>query len=329
MCLLEEELTMAVSSLILAVGAFIVGVALIVYSVEELVENITKAAVVSGLSTFILAIVFAGLDFENWAFGVASMLGELPGIAIGSALGSGLFLVGVAVAIGGFIAPFETSIDHDYLVLLVISPLLLFLFLVDGTVSRIDGVVLLALFGLILGYIYREEARGRETFRDEEAEEAVAEVKAEGHGSWYYLGLSALFVVGIVIGSELAVRGAREIVSALGLNQTVFGMTFVGVAMSLEEITLVVAPVREGRPSIAVGNIIGSLIFFVTGNIGLLAVTRAITLDSSVLTFYWPAYLLATFVTGFFLYRGRIKRPEAIVLGLLYVSYWVGSYFLI
>lgn len=320
---------MAISSPFVATGAFIAGVALIVYSVEELIETLTKAAVVTGLSTFMLAVVFAGLDFENWAFGVASMLGELPGIAVGSALGSGVFLVGVAVAFGGVFTPFEPTVDTDYLVLLLVSPLVLLVFILDGVVSRFDGVALLVLFGVALAYMYRAERRGRETFRDEEAEEAVEAVEEEGHGGWYYLALSAVFVVGIVIGSEMAVRGARGIVTAFGLNQTVFGMTFVGLAMSLEEVSLVVAPVREGRASIAVGNIVGSMIFFATGNIGLLAVTRTITLDPSVLTFYWPAYFGATLLIGAFLYRGRIERPEAIVLGILYIAFWVGSYLVV
>lgn len=51
-------------------------------------------------------------------------------------------------------------------------------------------------------------------------------------------------------------------------------MTVVGFALALEEVSLVVTPVREGRHSIAVVNIVGSLIFFATGNVGLLAVTR-------------------------------------------------------
>lgn len=130
----------------------------------------------------------------------------------------------------------------------------------------------------------------------------------------------------MVVGSELAVRGARGIVASFSLNQTVFGMTFVGLAMSLEEVTLVIAPVRKGRPSIAVGNILGSLIFFATGNVGLLAVTRALTLDTTVLTFYWPAFFIATAITCLFLHRGRIKRTEAVILGLLYIIYWGGSY---
>lgn len=265
---------MAIPSVVAAGLMFVVGVALIVYSVEELVENIAKAAVVTGLSTFILAVLFAGMDFENWAFGVASMVGDLPGVAIGSALGSGLFLVGTAVALGGFLTPFETEIDRDYLGILLLSPLVLLLFIVDGTLSRLDGVGLLLVFGLLIAYIYREEAAGRETFRDEDTEKAQEDVTEEGRGRWYYLGLSLLFVGGIVVGSELAVRGARGIVSSLGLNETVFGMTVVGFALALEEVSLVVTPVREGRHSIAVGNIVGSLIFFATGNVGLLAVTR-------------------------------------------------------
>ncbi|MBS3761303.1 hypothetical protein [Halodesulfurarchaeum sp.] len=102
----------------------------------------------------------------------------------------------------------------------------------------------MVVFGLILWYLYREEREGRETFRDEEAEEAVEVVEAEGHSWWYYLGLSGVFVIGLIIGSELAVRGARGLVTAFSLNQTVFGMTFVGIAMALEEVTLVIAPVR-------------------------------------------------------------------------------------
>lgn len=293
---------------------------------RELVESLTKAAVATGLSTFILAVLFVGMDFENWAFGVAVVVRDLPGVAIGSALGSGMFLVGVAVAIGGFLTPFESAVDRDYLFLTLILPFILLVFILDGALSRLDGISLLVVFGLILGYLYREERRGQETFRDEEAEEAIKEVESSGRSHWYYLGLSALFVVGMVVGSELAVRGAGGIVASLGLDQTVFGMTFVGLAMSLEEVTLVVELIRERRPSIAVGNILGSLIFFATGNVGLLAITRAFTLDPTVLTFYWPAFLVATVITSLFLFRGRIKRLEAVILGLVYIIYWGGSY---
>ncbi|MFC6964342.1 sodium:calcium antiporter [Halocatena marina] len=311
---------------VLSALLFFVGIALLIYSVEELIENITKTAILTGVSAFLIAVLFTGMDFENWAFGVTAIIEGLSGVAIGSAFGSALFLVGVSVALAGVLVPFKPDVPSEYLLLLAVSPLFALPFLIDGSLSRLDGVVLLVIFGGILGYLYWQERRGQETFRDEETEEAREELRSNGHKSWYYLGLVGLFTLGMIVGSELAVEGARGILSAAGVNGTVFGMTVVGLVLSLEEILLVIAPVRAGRSSIAVGNIVGSLIFFTTGNIGLLAVVQPFTVDQSVVLFYWPAVFVITLLTAVFLYRGRIQRPEGVLFGVLYLVYWILSY---
>lgn len=317
---------MVTTATLLSAASFLVGIAILVYSVEELIENITKTAMLSGVSAFLLAVFFAGMDFENWAFGVAAVTGGLSGVALGSALGSALFLVGVSVALAGVLVPFETDVPDDYLLLMAASAFVPLPFLLDGSLSRLDGIVLLAVFAAILTYLYWQESRGRETFRDEETEEAREALEEGGRGQWYYLGLVVLFTIGMVIGSELAVEGARGVVEAFDLDGTIFGTTVVGLVVSLEEILLVVEPIRDGRQSIAIGNILGSLMFFTTGNIGLLAAVRPFSIAPAVLTFHWPAVVLITLLTTVFLYRGRIKRPEGVVFGLFYVAYWVISY---
>ena len=166
---------------------FLVGVAILVYSVEELIENITKAALLTGVSAFLFAVFFAGMDFENWAFGVAAVIGGLSGVAIGSAFGSALFLVGVSVALAGVLVPFEPAVPSDYLLLMVVAPLIALPTLLDGMLSRLDGVFLLVVFAAILGYLYWQESQGRETFRDEETEEAQEALADGGHSQWYYI----------------------------------------------------------------------------------------------------------------------------------------------
>lgn len=308
---------------------FLAGAGVLIYSVEELIENISKAAIVSGVSSFFLAVVFAGMDFENWAFGVASVLGEVSGVALGSAFGSAVFLVGVAVAASGYITPFKASAETDYLVLMIASPIIALPFLLDGILSRLDGAILLIVFSLITYYLFEEEKKGRETFRDEETQEALEEIKEEEHTKWFYIGFSAVFVLGIGLGSFLAVQGAKKTILYFGFNETVFGMTAVGLVMALEEILLVVEPVRRGRESIAIGNIIGSLIFFSTGNIGLIALTRGFSLDPSVVSFYWPFLFISTLLIAAFIYNERIKKTEALVLSSLYLAYWILSYTLV
>lgn len=310
------------TELIIPILLFLGGIALLIFSVEKFIENLTKSALVLGVSTFILAVIFAGMDFENWAFGIASVVANLPGVAIGSAIGSALFLMGGSIALAGFFTPFEVKVPKVYLILMMISPLILLGCLIDGVLSRIEGAGLLTAFGLIIFYIYRQE-KTTEYLRDHEVEEVTEEI---GERRWLYPVLMVAFTLGIILGSELAVRGARGIVQGFGLNETIFGMTIVGLAMSLEEVLLVVAPIRKGRVNIAVGNIVGSLIFFSTGNIGLLALTRSFSVESSVISFYWPYLFATTLLVGLFLLRGKVKRLEAIPLALIYLSYWILSY---
>jgi cation:H+ antiporter len=310
------------TGLVVPILAFVGGIALLIYGVEKFTENLAKSALVLGVSTFILAVVFAGMDFENWAFGIASVVGDLPGVALGSAIGSALFLAGGSVALAGFITPFEAKVPRSYLILMIISPLILLPCILDGVLSRFEGAGLLTAFGLMIFYIYRKE-RTAEYLRDSEVEEAAEELEGK---KWRYPALMIAFTAGIVLGSQLSVWGARGIVQGFGLNETVFGMTIVGLAMSLEEVLLVVTPIKKGRVNIAVGNIVGSLIFFSTGNVGLLAVTRDLSVEASVISFYWPYLFASTLLIGLLLLRGKVAKLEAIPLALIYVSYWILSY---
>lgn len=298
------------------------GVALLIFCVERLVESLARAAALSGVSAFLLAVLFVGLDFENWAFGIAAVLGGLPGIAIGSAFGSALFLTGIAIPAAGLLVPFEVRVPRDYVLLAAGAPLVLFPTLLGGSVTRLEGVLLLALLAAALLHMYRRDQAARATFRDPEAEEAAREARREGRGRGFYLGLSALLVAGVVIGSELAVRGARGIVTGLSLDETAFGMTAVGLVMSLEEVLLVVEPVRKGRVSIAAGNVVGSLVFFCTGNVGLLALPGALPLEPAIVRLYWPLLAGSVLLVAAFLWRGRVKRPEAAILLAVYAVFW-------
>lgn len=312
---------------LLSVFMFLGGAVLLVYSVEKFIGNLVKTASLYGISVFLLAIVFAGMDFENWVFGVSAVLKGTPDVALGSAVGSAMFLMGVAVVVGGLVTPFDSDTPRDYLFLLALSPLLLFPFLLDGTLSRFDGLALLSLFALFLAYIvWRERSEGEAHIRDEEVEEAMEELEEVERGDWLYPALMILFLFGIVFGAEFSVRGAKEIVQGMGLDGTIFGMTVVGLVMSLEEVLLVVEPVREGEVSVATGNIVGSLIFFSLGNIGLLALIEGFTVSGAVLSFYWPVLLLTVFLIVVFLARGRIGRGEAVVLAGVYLLYWALSY---
>lgn len=312
---------------LLQVIIFLGGAALLIFSVEKFIGSLVKTSYFYGVSAFILAVIFAGMDFENWGFGISAVIKGVPDIALGSAIGSAMFLMGAAIVIGGLITPFDSKTPRDYLLLMIISPAILLPFLLDRMLTRIDGIIILFIFALILLYLIRKERTSKRTrLRDEEVEEATEELGSASKKKWIYPTLMIIFLIGIVVGAELSVRGAKGLVQNLGLSRTVFGMTIVGLVMSLEEVLLVVEPVRKGEVSVAIGNIVGSLIFFSLGNIGLLSAIRGFPIAESVLIFYWPIMFATILLIGGFLIRGKIGRVEAITLAGIYLAYWVISY---
>ncbi|WP_137287083.1 sodium:calcium antiporter [Halorussus salinisoli] len=355
---------MAASPLV-SILVFLVGIGVVVWSVEEFVEHVAEAAVGLGVSTFLLTVALAGTDLENAVLGVAAAAGDLPDVAVGTVFGEALFILGAAVGIAGVVAPFEESTPREYLALTAVSPALLFVLGADGRLSRTDGVLLLVAFVPLVWAIYRWEAERTTRYLDAEDVREVREKATEDEGQGedgeadedeaagkdgagedeavgkdgageetdedderglVELGVVLLTVVGMTAGSELAVMGARDILDAFGLVGLAFGATVMSFVASLEEILLTVEPVREGRPEVGIGNVVGSTLFFVTANAGIIAMVHPLGLSNAVFAVHWPFFLVALALVMAFLLRGKVGRPEGGLLLAVYAAYWVSNY---
>lgn len=353
---------MALSPLLAGV-VFLVGIVIVVYSVEEFVENVAEAAVGLGISTFLLTVVLAGTDLENAVLGGAAVVGDLPDVGFGTVFGEALFILCAAVGLAGVLVPFEIETPPCYLGLTLVSPVPLLVFIADGNLTRLEGVILVVAFVPLVWLIYRWE-QGRET-RYLEAEDKLRETFVEtpkaqeetysdgntpvetetaddgsstqsgsvvdalrSRETLKQIGIVVAAVIGMTVGSELAVTGTRGLLAFSGIAGLAFGATVLSFIASLEEVFLTVEPVREGRPEVASGNIVGSMLFFVTANAGVLAVISPITVRPSVFTVQLPFFLGALVLVLAFLYRGRVTRFEGVLLLAAYVAYWGANYLL-
>lgn len=313
--------------LFVATVLFLVGVALVIYSVETFVESVAEAALGLGVSTFFLTVLLAGIDLENAILGLAAVAGDLPGVAIGTVFGEALFVLGAAVGLAGLVVPFEVRVPRVYQLLTLVAPAPMLLLSADGTLSRLDGAVLVLLFVPFVAVIYWLETRTDVRFLAAEAvEEAVEEEDVPEREGLAAVAVPLLAVAGMTVGSELAVRGARDLLGSFGISGLAFGATVMSFVASLEELLLTVEPVRQERPHLGVGNVVGSTAFFVTANAGVIALVQPIDMSGSVLTVHWP-FLLALLVAVVALFaRGKVDRPAGALLVLGYAAYWAGNY---
>jgi cation:H+ antiporter len=151
-------------------------------------------------------------------------------------------------------------------------------------------------------------------------------LRARAHSPWATLGFAVIALVGLVIGAVVAGAGTNGILGDFDIDGTVFGVTIATIALSLEDIFLTVEPQRRGAPEIAVANIIGSVVFSVTGKLGIiLLIGGAITVDSDVLDWHLPVLFVMTLISAGFLATGRLRRWHGFVLLGLYAAYFVLS----
>ena len=345
---------LGLSPTVVDAASFLAGVALVVVSVEAFVESVAESALELGVSAFFLTVLLAGTDLENAVLGIAAVVDRLPGLALGTVFGEGVFVLGAAVGLAGLFAPFETSVPRSYLLLLLGSPTLFFLLAADGVLTRIDGVVLTAGYLPLLVVVYLLERGTRTQYLGaEEVAEALADEDEDdgesaedqgfdldldldldervpwladlrkGREGWFQFGVALLAVAGMTVGSELAVSGARGLLVLLGLTGLAFGATVVSFVASLEELFLTLEPVRQGRPHLGVGNVVGSTLFFVTANVGVLAFLAPIDTSGTVVTVHWPFFVAGLGVVGVAFWRGRVGRPTGVALLALYAAYIV------
>jgi cation:H+ antiporter len=140
------------------------------------------------------------------------------------------------------------------------------------------------------------------------------------------LGLAVLALAGLIIGVAVTGVGTEGILQAYGLEGTIFGATIATVVLTIEDIFLTVEPARKGAPEIGVGNVIGSVLFSVTGKLGIIVLAGDLVVGPNVLAWHLPALIVVTGLAAYFVSTGRLKRWHGYTLLGFYIAYWAISF---
>jgi cation:H+ antiporter len=263
---------------------FFVGLVILVTGGELLVRGASAIARAFHLSPLLigLTIVGFGTSAPELIVSVQAALAGQPGIAIGNVIGSNignvLLILGISALIAPLIIP-GAKLWRDLGFMLAATAMVWWM-LLDGQITRLDGLVLLASLAAFLttafiaGSGHPPEA-GHETFGP----------------NWKPWVLTGAGLVLLVIGARFLVDSATTIARDFGISEAVIGLTIVAIGTSLPELaTSVIAAFRK-HTEIAVGNIVGSNIFNIFGILGLTAVIAPIPAEArfAAIDMWWVA----------------------------------------
>jgi Ca2+/Na+ antiporter len=138
-----------------ALALLVAGVALVVAGADVFFRGLLALAARLGLPAFVVTVVLSGFELENLAAGIAANTKGLPGAAAGTFLGGTTFLAAGVAGLGALIAPMRARLPSTALVWTAAAPVPLLLLSLDGTLSRLDGGLLLLWFVLALAGLAR------------------------------------------------------------------------------------------------------------------------------------------------------------------------------
>ncbi len=301
------------------------GLGVLVLGAECLVRGASSLALRFGISPLIvgLTIVAFGTSSPEIAVSLGAVAEGKPDLAIGNAVGSNIFNTLFILGVTAMIAPL---VVHQKLVrvevpLIILASVALWCMLLDGTLGRVDGAMLLAAIVVYTTLAVRS-ARN-------ESEEVKAEYAASGDVTKPPRLVSSvvLIVIGLVfavLGAGWLVDGAVLIATSLGVGELVIGLTIVAAGTSLPEVaTSVVAAIR-GQRDIAVGNVLGSNLFNICAILGLAGVFAPDGLPASptLMAFDLPIMIAVSVACLPIMFTGfRVSRWEGALLLLVYAGY--------
>jgi cation:H+ antiporter len=218
-----------------------------------------------------LTIVAMGTSAPEVAASIAAAVRGAGNITIGNVYGSNIANLALVGGLAALIRPIsikKQTLRHQIPVMLLVT-LLLWPFVHNLYLSRLEGFLLLAVFAaLILLTVYLARRESADSSADERnPQSAIRNTKQ----SVFFV---VVGLVGLAFGADMAVRGSVFIGRQVGLSNAVIGLTIIAIGTSLPELATCVAAAVKGQHDISIGTILGSNVFNALLALGVAGVIR-------------------------------------------------------
>jgi len=319
---------------------FIVSFLMLFWSASRVVKGLIRISKYLGWKEFVVAffvMAFAG-TLPNLFVGISSAIKGIPELSFGEIVGGNVvdmtLAVGLALLIGGKAFPVRSKMVQTSTIFTAIIAILPLILILDGDLSRGDGLVLLITFFLYVFWLFSKEERFRKVYNVKE--------ENDNHSFWKFLTkkkeskdlrqfklfLKSLrstfgYLIVLLLSSWGIVQSVQVFSETLAVGLPMVGILIVGLGNALPETYFAIISARKGRTWLILGDLMGSVIVCATLVLGVVALIHPIVnIDFSPFAI---ARIFLVISAVFFLIAvrtdKRISKKEAVVLILIYILF--------
>jgi len=303
----------------LSILSLLIGFGLLIWSADTFTDNGAKVARIFNISPLIIGLLIFGFGTsapEMLVSGLAAYDGH-PELSIGNAFGSNIFNIGLVLATTAIIYPItvEKAVLKKEWVFLFVSSLIAGFLLMDGFLSFMDGLILLALLFLFLIYVFSESKKGNSTEIEPYEESTDNQEKGK---TWLLLLISLIILVS---SAKLVVWGGTNLALAFGVSDLIIGLTVVALGTSLPELAVAISSALKRQHQMIIGNIIGSNLFNTLGVLAIPGLILPFQIPTEVMSRDYIYMITLTLLILILSIKLKINRYGGLILLAILASY--------
>ncbi len=311
---------------------FLVGFILISKGADIFIDCTVKMGKKTGISELILGatIVSFATTLPELTVSVFASIDNHTTMSLGNAVGSIICNTGLILGLVALISPFKVDkkMFSSKSIILLVSVISLITLGINGSINRIDGILLL---GLLSIYMYSNiKSVSNQSKSNEKLElNYCGNKKSSKHEN---LKIGLLFILGLimmVVGSRLLVDNGVKIADFIGIPQGIVSLTVIALGTSLPELVSSLTAIKKKHHGISVGNILGANILNISSVIGFSSLINDLPIlaQNIKVDFIFMIILLLTLILPT-IKSGKIYRLQGILLLVVYIIYISTLYFM-
>jgi len=309
---------MLVSSLI-----FIISLLILLISARFLTGAAEKLGLHFGMSSFVIGVFIVGIGTSLPEL-VAGILAGFSGnseIVSGNILGANISNIFLILGLIAVLSRTGIELGSRYIMVdlnfLIGSSLLLGLIMMDGEIAFSEGIFLLATYAIYSHFLLRSNRQPLlETEGTNSSIKTAFPVKA------LLILLASSF--GIYFGADHTVESIIEIASHLNVPPSLISLTVLSLGTTLPELAVSITAIRQGKPAIAVGNILGSCVFNALVIPGAVSGFGAILVPEYLIGFSLPVFVAAS-ILFYLLTQDKKISPSEGMLFLVFYAFFISK----
>ncbi|HEC69676.1 MAG TPA: calcium/sodium antiporter [Candidatus Omnitrophica bacterium] len=315
-------------SLFLNLVIFILGLIILSISSDFLIKSSVRLAHLLRFTTLFIGLVFIafGTSLPEASVSLVAVIKKYKDIALGNIVGSNIANIGLVLGLSGLIKPLrvDRSLLKKEVSIMVLSTLFLYIFSLDGLLSRLEGLIFI--WGFCLFFVFT--CKSSKLNKDKEIDSQ--EFKVGGLFSkvnskliiFFYFLLSLAF---LLVSANMMVNSGVNIAKFFKISPWIIAITVFSVGTSLPELAASISASVKKVSSLSVGNVIGSNVFNILVVLGLASLIRPITLDKSILNFELPILIIFSIIVPLFVKSG-FSRFKSFILFLGYILFLISLF---